>query len=80
MQEARRPAVPRKAGRSPEGRMLDVCRVMERLHPDTDDPTIQLAVLKEFVAFCVRTLSEEDMGPLRKAIRLYLDDLKARHQ
>ena len=60
--------------------MLDVCRAMERLRPDTDDPTIQLAVLKGSVAFCVRTLSEPDMPPLRKAIRLYLDDLKARHQ
>jgi len=60
--------------------MLKVCRVIEHLDPDTEDPGVQLAVLKEFVAFCVRTLSEPDMGPLRKAIRLYLDDLKARHQ
>ena len=60
--------------------MLKVCRVIEHLDPDTDDPTIQLAVLKGFVNFCVRTLSEPDMPPLRKAIRLYLDDLKARHQ
>ena len=63
-----------------EDRMLKVCRVIEHLNPDTDDPGIQLAVLRGFVAFCVRTLSEAEIGPVRKALRLYLDDLKARHQ
>jgi hypothetical protein len=70
----------RPRGPALEDRMLKVCRVIEHFDPDTDDPTVQLAVLKGSVAFCVRTLSEPEMPPLRKALRLYLDDLKARHQ
>jgi transposase len=63
-----------------EDRMLKVCRVIEHLDPDTDDPGIQLAVMQGFAAFCVRALSEQEIGPVRKAVRLFLDDLKARHQ
>jgi hypothetical protein len=63
-----------------EDRMLKVCRVIEHLNPDADDPMVQLKVMQGFAAFCVRTLSEQEIGPVRKAVRLFLDDLKARHQ
>ena len=75
---------PRKKGRprypTYEDRMLKVCRVMEHLRPDSDDLTAQLEVMRGFARFCVRTLSEDEMGPVRKAVRLFLDDLQARNQ
>ena len=60
-----------------EDRMLRVCQVIEHLAPDSDDLTAQLLALQKFAAFCVRTLSEEEMGPVRKAVRMFLDELKA---
>jgi len=63
-----------------EDRMLKTCRIIENLTPDTDDPAVQLAVLKRFAVFCVHHLTEDEMGPVRKAVRLFLDDLKASHQ
>ena len=63
-----------------EDRMLKVCRIIETLSPGGDDLSPQLAAMKAFATFCVRRLPESEMAPVRKAVRLFLDDLKARHQ
>jgi len=71
----------KKQARAPyptlEDRMLKVCQVIKHLSPDCDDLMAQLLAMKEFADFCVRTLSEEEMGPVRKAVRMFLDELKA---
>lgn len=62
-----------------EDRMLKVCKVLEYLRAGEDDLDAQLAAMKRFAGFCIRTLSEDEMTPVRKAIRLFLDDLKREH-
>ena len=47
--------------------------------PATDDIMPQLVAMQRFADFCVRNLCEAEMPPVRKAVRLFLDDLKARH-
>ena len=59
--------------------MLKVCKVLEYLRAGEDDLDAQLAAMKRFAGFCIRTLSEDEMTPVRKAIRLFLDDLKREH-
>jgi len=58
-----------------EDHMLKTCKVLELLK-DHDDPGTQLEAMRRFAAFCVRTLSEDEMGPVRKAIRLFLDEVR----
>ncbi len=59
-----------------EDRMLKICRVLDYLRSDRDPVGEQLRAMKAFAAFCLRTLNEEQMRPVRKAIRMFLDDLK----
>lgn len=74
-----------KAGKSKsdeakvEDRMLKLCKVLEFLREDEDDITPQLDAMKRFASFCVRTLTEDEMPPVRKAVRLFLDNLKREH-
>jgi len=60
-----------------EDRMLRVCQVIEHLGPDAEDLTAQLRAMERFAAFCPGALCEEEMGPVRKAVRMFLDHLKA---
>ncbi|MFO8008602.1 MAG: helix-turn-helix domain-containing protein [Candidatus Brocadiia bacterium] len=62
-----------------EDRMLKVCRVLDHLRDEEDDVGAQLRGLKRFAAWCVRHLSEQDMEPVRRAIRRFLDELKEQH-
>ena len=62
-----------------EERMLKVCRVLEALRGDTADLDAQLELTKRFAAFCMRNLTDEEMEPLRKAIRLFMDNLREEH-
>jgi len=59
-----------------EDRMLKVCRVLESLRAGSDDLAAQLEAMKKFADFCVSTLSEDEMGPVRKAVRLFLEKLR----
>ena len=58
-----------------EDRMLKVCRVLEFLR-NADDVESQLQAMKRFAAFCVRTLPEGEMAPVREAIHLFLEHLR----
>ena len=62
-----------------EDRMLKVCKVLEFLRGEGDDIAGQLEAMDGFSDFCVRTLSEGEMTPVRKAVRLFLDELKRKH-
>jgi hypothetical protein len=62
-----------------EDRMLKLCRVLDYLRKGRDDLTERLRALKSFAAFCLRNLTEEEMDPVRKGIRLYVDELKREH-
>jgi len=66
-------AEPEKPGA--EDRMLKVCRVLEFLRED-DDLETQLRTVDDFASFCLETLTEEEMRPVRKAIHMFLDKLK----
>ena len=59
-----------------EERMLKVCRVLESLRGEAADLDAQLELAKRFAAFCMRNLSEEEMEPVRRAIRLFMDNLR----
>lgn len=62
-----------------EDRMLKICKVLEYLRGEDNDLSAQLRAMKRFATFCVQTLSEEEMTPVRKATRLFLEDLKREH-
>ena len=59
--------------------MLKICRVLEHLRDDGDELTACLKAMERFGTFCARTLVEEEMTPVRKAVRLFLDELKKEH-
>jgi hypothetical protein len=58
-----------------EDRMLKVCKVLEFLR-GADDLEARLRGMKDFAGFCVQTLTEDEMPPVRKAIHMFLDKLK----
>lgn len=59
-----------------EDRMLKICRVLKELREDRDVIGQQIDAVHSFGAYCLRTLSEDEMQHVRRAIRLFLDDLK----
>ena len=62
-----------------EERILRLCKILEALRSGEDNLRAQLDAMKGFAAFCTRTLTEEEMTPVRKAVRLFLDALKKEH-
>ncbi|MFW6189893.1 MAG: helix-turn-helix domain-containing protein [Planctomycetota bacterium] len=62
-----------------ENRMLKLCKVLDHLREQRDDLEGQLRAIKRFGSFCARRLPEDEMAPVRKAIRLFLDELKREH-
>ncbi|MCD6416729.1 MAG: helix-turn-helix domain-containing protein [Planctomycetes bacterium] len=62
-----------------EDRMLKLCRILEYLDEDEDDPRAQLVAMERFAEFCVQNLSEAEMGPVRKATWLFLEELRREH-
>ena len=61
-----------------EDRMLKVCRVLDSLRAG-DELTGKLEAMKRFAAFCVGTLPDAEMTPVRKAIRLFIEELRREH-
>jgi hypothetical protein len=62
-----------------EDRMLKLCRVLDHLPTDEADIDSQFAWIRQFVTFCLHNLTEDEMPPIRRAVRLFLDDLKERN-
>jgi hypothetical protein len=58
-----------------EDRMLKICRIIEFLRGG-DEIGAQIDAMEAFAKFCLRTLSESDMQPVRMAITRFLDELK----
>jgi len=63
-----------------EDRMLKICRVMDLLRADADDPGVQLAALERFAAWCLRNLSDAEMAPVRRAVHRFMDQLRREHE
>lgn len=61
-----------------EDRALKICKLLDLLRAG-DDPRWQLEAMRDFAAFCLRNLSEEEMRPVRRAIRLFIDDIRRAH-
>jgi len=59
-----------------EDHMLKICKVLDGLRAGADDTTAQLEAMRRFADFCLRSLPEEEMTPVRRAVRLFLEDLK----
>ncbi|MGD2176013.1 MAG: DUF1804 family protein [Candidatus Brocadiaceae bacterium] len=62
-----------------EDRMLKICRVLEHVRPDAEDLTAQLKGLKRFAGWCLRNLREDQMGPVRHAVRRFVDEMREEH-
>jgi len=62
-----------------EDRMLKLCKVLDYLRAGRDDLTGQLEAMRGFAAFCLQNLPEPDMDPVRKAIRLFVEQLRKEH-
>lgn len=56
--------------------MLKVCKVLEFLRAGRDDPAAELRAMNRFALLCLRELSEEEMAPVRKAISLFVEELR----
>lgn len=81
---ARLQALVERAEREPdeaklEQRMLKLCRVLEHLQPEASDPKAQLEALDRFATFCAQNLCEDELDPVRRALRIYMDHLKEVH-
>jgi len=62
-----------------EDRALKVCRLLEHLRADRDNLNAQLGAMHAFASFCLQTLPEEEMAPVRRAIRMFVDQLRKEH-
>ncbi len=56
--------------------MLKICRVLEKLRPDGEDLMEQLRGIERFARYCLTHLTEEEMVPVRKAVRMFLDHME----
>ncbi len=68
-----------KAAAASEDRMLKICRVLDHLDDESDDLDSCFNAMERFGGFCVRNLSEADMDRVRRAITLFLDELRREH-
>jgi len=59
-----------------EDRMLKLCKVLEFLRADSSDLDCQLRTLERFTAFCLTALCDEEMDPVRKAVRMFMEQIR----
>ena len=62
-----------------EDRFLKLCRVIDSLRSDSADLDAQMEAMGRFADFCMKSLTEEEMAPVRGPIRQFLDYLKEEH-
>jgi hypothetical protein len=62
-----------------EDRLLKVSRVIRSFRDNGPDVDCQLKTMGGFVRYCLTHLCEDEMPPIRKAVRGFLDDLKERN-
>ncbi len=65
-----------KAAAASEDRMLKICRVLDHLQDEGSQLDALVDATLRFAKFCRRNLSEDEMGPVRKAVRLFVEHLK----
>jgi transposase len=66
-------------GSALEDRLLKICKVLDYFRPRGDDPSSVLHAMKRFASFCTCNLSEEEMGGVRKGVRLFVESLRKEH-
>jgi len=57
-------------------RALKLCKLIEALRAGPDEISASLIAIMRFIRFCLITLTEEEMQPIRRAVALFIDDLK----
>ncbi len=65
-----------KEAAAAEDRMLKICRVLDHLQDEGSQLDALVDATLRFAKFCRRNLSEDEMGPVRKAVRLFVEHLK----
>ncbi len=60
-------------------RMLKLCRVIDFLRDDSDDPTCALQTMERFAAFCMDRMTEEEVAPVRRAVSMFVETLRREH-
>ena len=67
-------------GYKPEDRALKVTKLLTFMDERTDDAEVALQALEQFVKFCLRELTDKEMQPVRKAVRMFAEELRRNHQ
>jgi hypothetical protein len=62
-----------------EDRLLKLSRIIRSFRDNGPDVDCQLKTMGGFVQYCLTHLCEDEMPPIRKAVRGFLDDLKERN-
>ncbi len=57
-------------------RALKLCKLIEALRAGPDEVSASLIAIMRFIRFCLITLTEDEMRPIRRAVALFIDDLK----
>ncbi|MFW6189048.1 MAG: hypothetical protein ACOC7T_01325 [Planctomycetota bacterium] len=60
-------------------RMLKVCRVLEDLPEQGAGLEGLLQAMRRFMDFCLQRLPEEQTPPVRRAVRMFVENLKEEH-
>ena len=61
-----------------ERRMATTAKVLQLLPDPSGGLTAKLEAMRDFAAFCVQNVGEEEFKPLRKFIIEFVDDLRRR--
>jgi AcrR family transcriptional regulator len=57
-------------------RALKLCKLREALRAGPDDVSTGLTAMSRFVRFCLVHMTEDEMPPIRRAVTLFIDELK----
>jgi hypothetical protein len=63
-------------GYKPEDRALKVTKLLAFMDERLDTSEADLAAMERFVRFCLHELTEDKMQPVRKAVRLYTEQIR----
>jgi hypothetical protein len=67
-------------GHKVEDRALKVTKLLSFMDERGDDSEADLRAMKRFVEFCLQELTEDEMQPVRKAVRLFTEHIRRNHQ
>jgi hypothetical protein len=71
---------PEEKGYKSEDRALKVTKLIAFMEERADRTEASLRAMAGFVRFCLRELTEEEMQPVRKAVRMFTEELRRSNQ